>query len=174
MKEAHILIGKPFSGKNTVAHMIHLRKGVPTVDAGDQLRADPVTATMIATGEQISTEISFGAVERALVAVPDKKVLVTGFPRQKVNAQRLEGVVNVVNATVLEVPEEVIWERFDRAYDRADRNDHTRDALKRRIDLFNSKDMEEVFAFYKEEGRLGQIDASQEREQVYDQLVKRI
>lgn len=179
-KEAVILLGPPFSGKSTIARRLSHETNVSHIDAGQlvrkQARERPDIFDLMTRGLQIPPNISLQLVVDALEEEIGDKVIINGFPRQKINAERLQGLTDVSGVFYLHVPQETILARHTHAYERADRSDHGLSVLQKRMNAFYSKDTYDVLGHYVKQGLLFRINEAplEETYQAVKELYDRI
>jgi adenylate kinase family enzyme len=175
MKEGLIVLGAPFSGKNTVAERLSKQEGIPHIDAGqlvrDRAKIDNTIRDMTTKGLQLPPEISYKLVLDQFDKIIGNILLVNGFPRQRINAERFSESFSPWAVVVLDVALEEIFRRHDTASERKSRIDYGgRDILLLRLQAYFSEDTQEVQDYYSKLGLLVRIDANEEVEKVYDSV----
>ena len=171
-----ILLGAPFSGKNTIAEKLAAEAKIPHIDAGKLVRGraqvDAAVYNLTAKGVQLPPEVSFELVLEALNQYTESNILINGFPRQRVNAERVSKVFSPFAVIVLDVALEEIRHRHDVAEDRKGRIDHGKDILVKRLQAYFSQETKEVQDYYDQLGLLYIVNANQEIENVFDAVHK--
>lgn len=96
-----ILLGPPGSGKGTQGSLIEKKYGFPKISTGDLLRSDVQEGTLlgkeaeakIRRGELVNDDIVVGMIKSRIVKPEYKRgYIMDGFPRNLVQAQRLEKI----------------------------------------------------------------------------------
>jgi len=97
-----VMLGAPGSGKGTQAQRIQLDHGLPQVSTGDLLRRAVADKTPLGlkakaamdAGELVSDEVVLGMIKDR-IALPDaqKGFILDGFPRNRAQADSLDGVL---------------------------------------------------------------------------------
>jgi len=124
-----IFIGPPGSGKGTQAKRLAAQHGVPHISTGDMLReaiADGTelgrqAAPIMASGALVSDDLMLGIIdERLAKSDAPRGVILDGFPRTLVQAEKLDSIVGKTSGNgdaglrVLQllVPDDAIVERI--------------------------------------------------------------
>jgi adenylate kinase len=160
-----VLFGPPNSGKGTQAQRVAGRAGVPHVATGDMLRAEVAKGTplgreaqpIMASGALIPDQLVVRMIE-ARLSEPDAEsgALLDGFPRTLRQAEALDAMLRqrseqVDTVVVLNVPDEVLWERMRRRAAEEGRADDTEAAFQQRLDVFRN-DTKPVLEHYRSSG----------------------
>jgi adenylate kinase family enzyme len=174
MKEGLIILGAPFSGKNTVAEKLALQENISHIDAGllvrEKARIDKVIKDLTSQGLQLPSEISCKLVMEELDKLVGNTTLINGFPRQKINAERISQVFSPWAVIVLDIALEEIYRRHDISQEREDRIDHGRDILIQRLQSYFSQDTKEVQEYYSGLGLLKIVDGNRKTENVFNDV----
>lgn len=122
---AVVLLGPPGAGKGTVAEVL-VDRGFVHISTGDLLREQirlktPLglqAANLIDQGQFVQDDVVVGMIRDQIKDAPDgAKFLFDGFPRTLLQAEKLEGLLESLGASldqvfVLECPDTVIIERL--------------------------------------------------------------
>jgi adenylate kinase len=174
-----VLIGIQGSGKSTQGNLLSKQLGIPYLSTGHIFRQ--IAKEKTALGRYIKETINAG------LLVPDEKTIeivnnylsrpeykkgyiLDGFPRTLAQAKKFKN--NVDKVIYLEISEkEAIWRLFHR--DDGEREDETLPALRKRIKMFFKHTLP-VVEYYKEEGKLVEIDGSKSIAEVNQEILKNL
>ncbi|MGE5041535.1 MAG: adenylate kinase family protein [Candidatus Levyibacteriota bacterium] len=175
-----ILIGIQGSGKSTQGNILSEKLSIPYLSSGHIFREMAKEKTPL--GRYIKETMNAGYL------IPDDKTLeivveyisrpeyktgyiLDGFPRTVTQAEEFpNGVDNVIYLKVSD--KEALWRLAGR--DDGDvREDNTLKAIMKRIDLFHSK-TEPVIDFYREKGKLVEIDGEKEIDAITSEILSKI
>lgn len=121
-----ILLGPPGSGKGSQSALLVERFGVPQISTGDMLRAAAAERTELGrlagkymeAGELVPDDLVIGIVRERL-QLPDAKrgFILDGFPRNEVQAEKLDAMLEEINTeldgvVLIDVPGEEIISRI--------------------------------------------------------------
>ena len=174
------VIGGPGSGKGTQCAKIKDEFKYNHMSTGDVLRTvvkekkapgwQELEADM-KEGKLISSQKLISFVKVGIVASPNKKILLDGFPRNKENLdewnKQMKDVADVVAVVYFELADEVMKERLlGRNEGRADDNEET---IAKRISTFN-QETKPVIDAYEKEGKVIKIDASKSVDDVFAEV----
>ena len=174
------VIGGPGSGKGTQCAKIKDEFKYNHMSTGDVLRTvvkekkapgwQELEADM-KEGKLISSQKLISFVKVGIVASPNKKILLDGFPRNKENLdewnKQMKDVADVVAVVYFELADEVMKERLlGRNEGRADDNEET---IAKRISTFN-EETKPVIEAYEKEGKVIKIDASKSVDDVFAEV----
>lgn len=170
-----VVLGAPWSGKNTLTDKLADRNAFTVVESGHLIReackTDSKLNSIVANGRQLPPETSYGLMKDALANLPDRDVAINGFPRQKVNAERLDADATIDKAIHLTAKPEVLFDRYSRNT-RAGRNDNGLDILKERLRAYFSRDTDEVLDHYASTNKLVEVNAEEEPEAIYQRITE--
>lgn len=175
-----VLIGIQGAGKSTQGNMLSAELGIPYLSSGHVFREMAKEKTEL--GRWIKETLNAG------ILIPDDKTLeiiltylekpeyakgyiLDGFPRTVVQAEAFEGENGADNVILIDVSDkEALWRISGRVSDREDETVH---AIRTRISLFHEK-TEPVIDFYRDRGKLIQVDGEQDVEQVFADIIKHL
>lgn len=176
MKEALVIMGSPWSGKDTLAQQFVDNDGFTHIDAGTIVRkyakVNEMVRFLTMSGLQLPPALTNSIMLEELEDLDLDNLLITGYPRQVENAESLdvflaEKGVTIESVINLAVSPETIATRHDEARGREERMDHGRDVLTTRLKAYFSQDTRDVLAYYETLGKLKTIDAEQSQDVVY-------
>jgi adenylate kinase len=174
-----VLIGIQGSGKSTQGNLLSKQLKVPYLSTGHIFREISKEKTTL--GRYVKEIINAGSL------VPDEKTIeivntylsrpeykkgyiLDGFPRTKNQAVKYKN--NVDKLIYIEIPDkEALWRLAYR--DSEQRDDDTIDAIKRRIELFNTH-TRPVLEYYQKKNKLVQIDGTKPIPEVNEEILKSI
>ncbi|MDQ5951605.1 MAG: adenylate kinase [Patescibacteria group bacterium] len=173
-----VLIGIQGAGKSTQGNMLSEKYNIPYLSSGHIFREMAKEKTQL--GRWLKETLNSGAL------VPDDTTLeivltylqkpeyangyiLDGFPRTVVQAEAFNGALDKV--VYLKVSDrEALW----RISGRNDvREDETLQAIRKRIQLFHEL-TEPVVDYYREQGKLVEVDGEVSVEEVFEQIVKEL
>lgn len=173
-----VLIGIQGAGKSTQGNMLSEKYNIPYLSSGHIFREMAKEKTQL--GRWLKETLNSGAL------VPDDTTLeivltylqkpeyangyiLDGFPRTVVQAEAFNGALDKV--VYLKVSDrEALW----RISGRNDvREDETLQAIRKRIQLFHEL-TEPVVHYYREQGKLVEVDGEVSVEEVFKQIVKEL
>lgn len=175
-----ILVGIQGSGKSTQGNILSEKLGIPYLSSGHIFRE--MTKEKTPLGRYIKETMNAGYL------IPDDKTLeivveylgkpeykegyiLDGFPRTVPQAEAFpNGVERVIYLRVSD--KEALWRLADRAEEGV-REDNTLKALKKRIELFHTL-TEPVIDYYRQKGKLLEIDGEQEIDAISSQILSSI
>ncbi len=170
-----VLIGIQGAGKSTQGNMLSAELGIPYLSSGHVFREMAKEKTKL--GRWLKETLNTGAL------IPDKETLeiiltylkkpeyakgyiLDGFPRTVPQAEAFGDAVDKV--IYLRVSDrEALWRISGRV---SDREDETLQAIRKRIELFHEK-TEEVINYYREKGKLVEVDGEQDVPGVFDNIM---
>jgi len=174
-----VLIGIQGAGKSTQGNMLSEELGVPYLSSGHIFREMAREKTKL--GRWLKETLNVG------VLIPDDTTLeivltylekpeyktgyiLDGFPRTVVQAEAF-GDESVDKVVFLDVSDkEALWRISGRV---SDRQDETLQAIRKRIQLFHEL-TEPVIDFYRDRGKLVQVDGELVVQEVFDTIIKHI
>jgi adenylate kinase len=175
-----VLIGIQGAGKSTQGNMLSEELGVPYLSSGHVFREMAKEKTKL--GRWLKETMNSGAL------IPDAETLeiiltylhkpeyskgyiLDGFPRTVAQADAFEKGNGADKVIYLEVSDrEALWRISGRV---ADRQDETLQAIRTRISMFHEH-TEPVIGYYRDLGRLVQVDGEQEVQAVFDDIIKNL
>jgi adenylate kinase len=193
-----VMLGPPGSGKGTVAERLAKDFNIYTVSAGALLREEIKKGTTL--GKDLKKFVESGdlvpdqfVVELIKLDVKEKKdFILDGFPRTLEQAKSIESL-NLDAAILLDVPEEVLVERFSgRRIDPVtqkgyhlkyippppeiiphliQRDDDKPEVVRERFKIYRQK-TQPLIDYYRKKGVLETVDGSPAPEEVYAQVKK--
>lgn len=177
------IFGRPFAGKDTQGEKLADIFRAPLIGGGEILRSQHDNARLqqiLSTGDLIPSDL-YEEIVVPYLANPEfanKPLLLSSVGRssgeETIIVRAAETADHPLRAVVLlDMPEDVIWRRFNAAQaldDRGDRSDDSRDVLQNRIEEFNQKTMP-VIEFYRDRGLLITVDGTKSREEVTEEIL---
>ena len=175
-----VILGRQGSGKGTQAERLVANYGPVHVSTGNMLRAAVAAGTelglqakaLMEVGDLVGDDLINEIVAERLAAddVVEHGFLLDGYPRTPDQAAALEGFLTEVGAPLdaavnLDVPVEEVTARMV-ARGRAD---DTEDAIRRRLDLYESE-TEPLLAWFAQRGLLDVVDGLADEETVFRRL----
>ncbi len=173
-----VLIGIQGAGKSTQGNMLSEELGIPYLSSGHVFREMATEKTKL--GRWVKETLNAGAlipddttleVIKTYLEKPEyaKGYILDGFPRTVPQAEAFNGAVDKV--IYLEVSDrEALWRISGRV---GDRQDETLQALRKRIELFHEK-TEPVIGFYREQGKLVQVDGEKTVDEVFADIMSHL
>lgn len=170
-----VLIGIQGAGKSTQGNMLSEKYNIPYLSSGHIFREMAKEKTQL--GRWLKETLNAGALvpddttlEVVLTYLKkpeyEKGYILDGFPRTVVQAEAFNGSIDKV--IYLKVSDrEALW----RISGRNDvREDETLQAIRKRISLFHEL-TEPVVEYYREKGKLAEVNGEVSVEQVFEQIV---
>jgi adenylate kinase len=173
-----VLIGIQGAGKSTQGNMLSNELGIPYLSSGHVFREMSKDKSTI--GRWLKETLNSGALvpdEQTLEIIltylqkPEysKGYILDGFPRTVPQAEAFGNEAEKV--IYLDVSDrEALWRISGRA---SDREDETLHAIRKRIALFHEK-TEPVIEYYRDQGKLIQVNGEQEVEVVFQDIMKHL
>ncbi len=179
-----ILLGPPGVGKGTQAVLLAEKYRVPHVSTGEIMRAAVANKTPLGSecksymdrGELVPDKLVVDLVKERL-SQPDcgSGFVLDGFPRTVPQAAALDRVLQElgIEAKVVEltVDEEILFQRIEkRAASGEGRSDDNAETLRKRLEVYQ-RDTAPVTGFYKERGKVIEIESLGPVEEVQKRIV---
>lgn len=176
-----VLIGIQGAGKSTQGNMLSEKLGIPYLSSGHVFREMAKEKDQM--GRWLKETLNSGAL------VPDDTVLeimltylnrpeyekgyiLDGFPRTVVQAEAFDHGNGADKVVFIDVSDrEALWRIAGRITD--DREDETLQAIRRRIGLFHEM-TNPVIDFYRQIGKLVQVDGEKDIEEVFADIIKEL
>ncbi len=179
-----VLLGPPGSGKGTQAAILVKKMGVPHISTGDLLRAAVRDGTELGRkakafmdeGALVPDELMLGLIAERLEADDVAKgFILDGYPRNLSQAKALDEVLERIGqpldlALAIAVDTEQIVQRLARRAEEEGRSDDTEEVVRNRLEVYAEKTAP-VSGFYREQGKLQEVDGMGSIEAVNDRLV---
>jgi adenylate kinase len=171
-----VLIGIQGAGKSTQGNMLSAELGIPYLSSGHIFREMAKDKSKI--GRWLKELLNSGAlvpddttleVMTTYLAKPEysKGYILDGFPRTVPQAEAFAD--NAERVIFIDVSDrEALWRISGRV---ADREDETLSAIRKRIELFHEK-TEPVIEFYRDHGKLIQVDGEQDVQDVFAAIMR--
>jgi adenylate kinase len=175
-----VLIGIQGAGKSTQGNMLSAEFGIPYLSSGHVFRG--MSKDKSPLGRWVKETINSGALipdDKTLEIIltylngPDytKGYILDGFPRTVVQAEAFEKAGGADKVIYLRVSDkEALWRLSGRV---SDREDETVQAIRKRIGLFHEL-TEPVIEYYRDHGRLIEVDGEMEVQDVYNEILKHL
>ncbi len=166
MKNRLLFLGPPGAGKGTQASLICNNLGLMHLSTGELLRAEVAAETSIGKqaalimnrGELVSDEIVLSIVQKRLLNEAQDGWLLDGFPRNLLQAEALQELLNnlsqAIQAVVLiEIKDEILLQRLISR----GRQDDTVAVIKNRLSVYREQTAP-LIEFYSQAGMLQSVD----------------
>lgn len=171
-----VLIGIQGAGKSTQGNMLSSEYNIPYLSSGHIFREMAKEKTKL--GRWLKETLNAGIlipddttleIVLTYLAKPEysRGYILDGFPRTVVQAEAFEAKGGADKVIYLDVSDkEALWRISGRV---SDRDDETLQAIRKRIEMFHEF-TEPVIDYYRDAGRLMQIDGEQDVQLVFDQI----
>ena len=179
-----IVLGPPGSGKGTQAKRLAAARKASHLSTGDMLRAEVARGTAIGReakafmerGELVPDDLIIRMIRSRLQGGNGKGFILDGFPRTRIQAEELDQMleeirVRIDRVVLVRVGDEEIKKRLASRAVLEGRPDDTEDVILRRLDIYREQ-TEPVVAYYRDDGRLAEVEGEQTIDQVYRDLEK--
>ena len=176
-------MGPQGAGKGTQAKRISEEYGIPHIASGEILRTEMAAGTDLGRrvkdvydrGDLVSDDLMIELI-RTRLEQPDTEsgFVLDGFPRTTVQAEALDAMLADLGRTfsvvfVLQIPDEVAFERLRRRADVEGRPDDTDDAIRRRLDNYH-RETAPLVEYYRVRGNLVSIHADRSENEVFAEI----
>ncbi len=169
-KQFTFILGPPCCGKSTLCKLIANETGAVHLSIGEILRKqnDPTIQTIISTGRYVQPEEKRRLLrDEILKHASSKLFLIDGYIES--------GLLEELNATLLVLtcnPDE-LQKRFGQRSQKNSREDDKSTSISERVKQYYDGHSA-IFAFYRNQGKIHEIDASGTEEEVYAVVKHRI
>ncbi|MBS1744042.1 MAG: adenylate kinase [Bacteroidetes bacterium] len=183
-----ILFGPPGSGKGTQSEKLIEKYGLKHLSTGDLLRSEIARNTplgleaknLMDKGQLVPDEVVIGMISSALDSNPQAKgFLFDGFPRTSAQAEALDKLLELKNATIclmvsLEVSEDELVKRLLKRGETSGRSDDTNEqVIRARIVEYHNKTAA-VADYYHRFGKVKIIKGEGTIDEIFNDLCKEI
>jgi adenylate kinase len=179
-----IVLGPPGSGKGTQAKRLAAAHSVNHLSTGDILRAEVAKGSDVGReakafmerGELVPDKVIIRMIRSRLQEGNGKGFILDGFPRNRLQAQELDKMLDEINVPVdrvvlVKVSDEEVKKRLAGRALEEGRADDTENVIAHRLDVYREQ-TEPVVAYYRANGRLVEVEGEQPIENVYSDLEK--
>jgi adenylate kinase len=178
-----LLLGPQGAGKGTQAKRISEEYGIPHIASGEILRAEMTAGTELGRrvkdvydrGDLVSDDLMIELI-RTRLDQPDTEsgFVLDGFPRTTVQAEALDAMLVELGRSfsvvfVLQIPDEVAFERLRRRSELEGREDDTDDAIRRRLENYH-RETEPLIEHYRVRGNVVTIHADRTENEVFAEI----
>ena len=182
-----VLMGAPGAGKGTQAKLLQEAIGLPQVSTGDLFRANlknqtelgKLAQTYMDKGELVPDSVTVAMVKDRL-SQPDcaNGAILDGFPRTTAQAEALDELLADINGQISIVPyikvdEEVLVQRLINRGKLEGRADDNEETIRTRMQVYY-EETAPLLAYYRERGRLVEINGEQSIEAVQQELAQSV
>jgi adenylate kinase len=178
-----LLLGPQGSGKGTQAARIAAEYGIPHVSTGEMFRSAMAGGTALGerirplyeAGELIPDDVTIELIEERLSEDDAREGFVLdGFPRNHVQAQALDGLLEALGRELdailfFDLPEDVAHERMGRRAGAEGRSDDTPEAIERRLAIYERETVP-VVEHYRATGKLVPVHADRSVNEVFAEI----
>lgn len=175
-----VLIGIQGAGKSTQGNLLSNELGIPYLSSGHVFREMAKEKTKL--GRWLKETLNSGAlvpddttleIMLTYLSKPEyeKGYILDGFPRTVVQAEAFDAGNGADKVIFLDVSDkEALWRISGRV---SDRDDETVQAIRKRIELFHEL-TEPVIDYYRDMGKLIQVDGEKDVHEVFEGFMKEI
>jgi len=178
-----LLLGPQGAGKGTQAKRISQEYGIPHIASGEILRAEMAAETELGRrvkdvyerGDLVSDDLMIELI-RTRLEQPDTEsgFVLDGFPRTTVQAEALDAMLGELGRSfsvvfVLQIPDEVAFERLRRRSGLEGREDDTDDAISRRLENYH-RETEPLIEHYRVRGSVVTIHGDRSENEVFAEI----
>lgn len=181
------LYGLPACGKTTQANKLAPEFGLINFGMGDRLRAEINSGSdlgqkikkYVEQGTLITDDLMSEIIKNLGNDIKTQGVIFDGFPRMLSQAEMLEKTARELDLEIdaffyLKVSQDTALKRIKARSEITGRSDDKDlEAVKNRLDVFKNES-EKLMAYYKERGKLFEIDGEMEIEDVYNEIKKHL
>lgn len=169
-KKLLVIIGMPGAGKDTQIAQLQTRQQIEVLRVGDLVRAraktDPKLAAVLEAGDLVDDEVVNELVIDAMHNIGEQLLVSDGFPRDIAQAEWLTNTLptqdfSLLGAVYLHISD---TEALKRLLNRG-RTDDDSATVQHRIEVFHTQ-TDPVVDYFKQQGKLIQIDGEQSVEAV--------
>ncbi len=178
-----LLLGPQGAGKGTQATRISAEYDIPHIASGEILRAEMAAGTDLGNrvrevmdrGDLVSDDLMIELIRSRLEQRDtDSGFVLDGFPRTLVQAEALDSILSDIGRSfsvvfILQVPDEVAFERLRRRAELEGRADDTDEAIQRRLDLYH-QETEPLVEYYRTRSSLVPIHAARTENEVFAEI----
>ena len=139
------VLGGPGSGKGTQCERLIERYGVKHLSAGDLLRAEVSSGSVVGEecqalmkeGKLVPTEGTLGLIRKAMAQAEQKTFIIDGFPRAVDQGEAFEAAIKPCEFVLfLDCPKETMQERLLKRGETSGRADDNLETIAKRFDTF--------------------------------------
>jgi adenylate kinase len=178
-----LLLGPQGAGKGTQAKRISAEYGIPHIASGEILRAEMAAGTDLGRrvkdvydrGDLVSDELMIELI-RTRLEQPDTEngFVLDGFPRTTVQAEALDQMLGELGRTfgvvfVLQIPDQIAFERLRRRAEIEGRADDTDDAIRRRLENYH-RETAPLVEHYRVRGNVVAIHGDRTENEVFAEI----
>jgi adenylate kinase len=178
-----LLLGPQGAGKGTQAKRISAEYGIPHIASGEILRAEMAAGTELGRrvkgvydrGDLVSDDLVIELI-RTRLEQPDTGAgfILDGFPRTTVQAEALDEMLRELGRSfsvvfVLQIPDEVAFERLRRRAEVEGRADDTDDAIRRRLENYH-RETAPLIEHYRVRGKVVPIHGERSENEVFAEI----
>jgi adenylate kinase len=180
------IFGRPFAGKDTQGEKLAEFFGGELMAGGDILRSyhdQSKIKELMSTGELFPSDFYLNIILPYLskVEIRDKPLILSSIGRLKGEETTIlqaakESGHDIKAVIALNLSEDEVMNRFRESRnlgDRGQREDDNHDVLKNRLTRYREQTIS-VIGFYKENGLLIEVDGSQPRKQVTEEIINKL
>ncbi len=182
-----VFLGAPGSGKGTQASKVRSELGIAHISTGDLLRAQVKAGTALGikaktvmdAGQLVSDDVVLGMLEDRLAAADTQPgFILDGYPRNLVQANALDALLTRIEqpldvVVLLAVPSELIVSRLAGRAQAEGRKDDTPETVRERLRVYGVQ-TEPVIGFYRDAGKLIEVDGVGEVDEVNARILAAI
>jgi adenylate kinase len=178
-----LLLGPQGAGKGTQAKRISAEYGIPHIASGEILRAEMAAESELGLrvkdvhdrGDLVSDDLMIELIRTRLEhADTESGFVLDGFPRTTVQADELDAMLSDLGRTfsvvfMLQIPDEVAFERLRRRAEVEGRADDTDDAIRRRLENYH-RETAPLVEHYRVRGNVVPIHGERTENEVFAEI----